>query len=285
MTWASPAIARSRSIRATPTQEPSPIETSSSSAAAETASSPIRTTFTAGLLPGPEAEPAEQLGDAAGGRQQQEREAADGTLDLEHGVEHERQVELAGGRAEDRGDDRAEHVVEHVRRLRLEREAGHLRKRADGGGAEDVADLAERRVAQLAARLDAEQLAETGRAGIREQQQHDDLGVPADLHHDARDHRVGFADGVERVGERQRKRAGDRKLDRAPEHLCERGGRGAGADRRELSQRVELLLVVVDVHAGTPSGWPGEGAARQSQSTTSAIPPSGRTAPPAAAAR
>ena len=83
-------------------------------------------------------------------------------------------------------------------------EPGHRAERVDVGGAEDVADLAERGAAALGAGLDAEQRAE--RVGVlgREQQQHDAVEVADDGDHDGGDLGSGVAGGLDGLGERQR---------------------------------------------------------------------------------
>ena len=146
-----------RSTSASPMHEPSPSETSTSPAVAETASSPMRTIVSHHASPS---------------------RASSSPTPSSDGHEHERDRAVlaldraARSRASARRRRRAAWPASTVATIApsmsvavcggvgLDRDAGHRGQRVDVGGADDVADLAERGRRVLAAGLDAEQPAQ-----------------------------------------------------------------------------------------------------------------------------
>ncbi len=153
---------------------------------------------------------------------------------------------VAGGLRQHARDDRAEQVGQHLWRAREQLEARHRAERREVGGAEDVADLAERRIRHVAARLDAEHLAELVRALWLDQQEDHAIEVAAQRQRDARHGLAGVARGVDRLCQRQGERSRHVQIDGAAEHLRERGRGSARGDVRELAQRIELHVGVRD---------------------------------------
>ena len=152
-TWASPATPATRSIERQPDARAQAARDELIAGALEaTASSPMRDRAHPIMRP-----PRARAARAA--RRRRRRSAAAGTRSstarsatCELGVQHEHQLGVVGRLAAQRRDDRAEHVGRQLRRAGLQVEAGHRRQRVQVGGAEDVADLAQRRLADLGAR-------------------------------------------------------------------------------------------------------------------------------------
>jgi hypothetical protein len=127
-----------------------------------------------------------------------------------------------------------------LRRGRLHRQPGHRAERVQVGGGEDVADLAQRRVAHLGVGFDAQQSAQVLRLLVGDEQQHQAVDVALDGHGHPGDVRLRIAAHLHRLPRRQRQRPGDVDRHLARQHLRQGGGRGAGGDVGQLAQGVKL---------------------------------------------
>ena len=248
-TWASPATPVRRSSSARPMQEPRPSVTSVSPAVREAASSPIRTIVSVMTRRGvPAAAPAPP---SSGTSRKTIEQPSPSTTMLESSSSDE---SLNAARvARTACDQRREHVGRGRRRRRLELDPGHAGERVEVGRPDDVADLAQRRLGVLRVRA----AARAARTAPRRP-----AGSAASARSTAcrpstpsampviSDSGGPIASTASCIG--TSRASGTRQVDRAPEHARE-GGRGvAGADVRELSQGVELDVVVGRAHATAP---------------------------------
>ena len=106
---------------------------------------------------------AQQITGAAVVGDEEEDDRAAFALDDHARVQQQRSSLTAARDGEHGLDERAEHVGRRGRRGRLELEAGHPGERVQVGRADDVADLAQRRLGVLGVRLQAEQRADARR--------------------------------------------------------------------------------------------------------------------------
>ena len=96
-------------------------------------------------------------------------------------------------------------------------------------------------IADLGAGLDAEHAAQRAGVVAGNSSRTTASMSPTSGEHDAGDVLLGRADGVDGLGERQRRARWAREMSTArPSMLRQRGAGGAGADVGQLAQRVEL---------------------------------------------
>ena len=277
-----PGDAEPASSSARPMHEPRPRDTSTSPATAEAASSPMRTIVSA-IATDPGRASSWSTPPASGTSRNETEQSSPSTTSSESSSSATSPAPARS--ASTVCDDRAEHVGGRRRRRRLERHAGHRRERADVGGADDVADLSQRRLADLGAGLDAEHPAHlrrrrrAGRAAGRSR--------PCRRRRRARRRspRPRGRRRLDGVGQRQHAGARHRDVDAAAEHARQRRAGRAGADVRQLAQGVELQIACTGSTEWSFQAQAETGTSTTaSQSTIRAIWPSESTAAPDRAA-